>query len=222
MSAIRPTLRPVLTPARIVRVLAVRFFVLRLTVVVSLVLGPGEAHPFALVRRLLSLAFGGDAPLHPTEKTILFAIRLPRVLLAAVVGAALSLSGVVFQALLRNPLADPYILGISGGAAVGAIVGMIAGASLLPFGVPGLAFGGAMVTVALLFGVAGSRGIRQVNPLLLTVSPSTPSFPLPSCFSIAMSGGTLHASFSGSWVTEPGGRRGYPHRAAPSSWPVLG
>lgn len=187
VSAICPTLRPVVTPARIVRVLTALLFLLLLTASLSLVLGPGDPHLFSMARRLFSLAFGGDVSLHTAEKTILFSIRLPRVLLAAVVGASLSLSGVVFQALLRNPLADPYILGISGGAAVGAIVGMIAGASLLPCGVPGLAFGGAMVTVALLFGVAGSKGIRQVNTLLLTGVTINAFFSAAIMFLIAMS-----------------------------------
>ena len=61
----------------------------------------------------------------PMLLTIIWKLRLPRVLLAALVGAALSLGGLVFQALLRNPLAEPYILGISGGSAIGAIVGIL-------------------------------------------------------------------------------------------------
>jgi len=71
-----------------------------------------------------------------TLETIIWQLRWPRVVLAAAVGAALSLGGLVFQALLRNPLAEPYILGVSGGSAVGAILGILAGFSLFP----GLAF----------------------------------------------------------------------------------
>ena len=62
-----------------------------------------------------------------TEQTIILSIRFPRVLLAGLVGAGLSVSGTVFQALLRNPLADPYILGVSSGAAVGAIIAILTG-----------------------------------------------------------------------------------------------
>ena len=63
---------------------------------------------------------GGTAD--PTTRDILLRVRLPRLILAALVGAALSGAGVVFQAVLRNPLADPYILGVSGGAALGAVL----------------------------------------------------------------------------------------------------
>ena len=73
--------------------------------------------------------------------TIIWQIRFPRVLLAALVGATLSLGGLVFQALLRNPLAEPYILGISGGSAVGAIAGILLGFSRFP-GVALTAFAG--------------------------------------------------------------------------------
>ena len=58
------------------------------------------------------------------DRTILLEVRLPRVLLAAVIGAALSSAGVVFQALLRNPLADPYVLGVSGGASIGGVIAL--------------------------------------------------------------------------------------------------
>ncbi len=102
------------------------------------------------------------------EELILFSVRLPRILFAGIVGASLSLGGVVFQALLRNPLADPYVLGISGGSALGAIVGIILGASSFYLGVPFLAFGGALITVFLVFIVAGgSRGVLLDNSLLL-------------------------------------------------------
>ena len=74
------------------------------------------------------------------EELILFSVRLPRILFAGIVGASLSLGGVVFQALLRNPLADPYVLGISGGSALGAIIGIVIGASSFYLGVPFLAF----------------------------------------------------------------------------------
>ena len=67
-----------------------------------------------------------------TLEVIVWQLRWPRVLLAATVGASLSLGGLVFQALLRNPLAEPYILGVSGGSAVGAILGILAGFSLFP------------------------------------------------------------------------------------------
>lgn len=134
--------------------------------------GPGDVQPLSLIRRLLSLHNGEGIGLDATGKTILFSIRLPRILIAAIVGAALSASGIIFQALLRNPLADPYILGISGGAAVGAIIGIILsgmiGGLTIPGGVSGAAFAGAMITLILLFGASGARQDGRGNTLLLT------------------------------------------------------
>ncbi|MFO7569002.1 MAG: iron ABC transporter permease [Smithellaceae bacterium] len=110
----------------------------------------------------------GGMAIDSERDLILFSVRLPRILFAGIVGASLSLGGVVFQALLRNPLADPYVLGISGGSALGAIIGIVLGASSFYLGVPALAFGGALVTVFLVFIVAGgSRGVMLDNSLLL-------------------------------------------------------
>ena len=105
--------------------------------------------------------------LNSLERTILFSIRLPRALFAGIVGASLSLAGVVFQALLRNPLADPYILGISGGSAVGAMAGIIIGAGALTFGTAGFAFLGALSTIFLALGIAGKGRVIQSTTLLL-------------------------------------------------------
>src|ERR671939_1428615 len=84
-------------------------------------------------------AFAGDA----TARAILFGIRLPRALVAALVGATLAVAGVTFQTLLRNPLADPFILGVSGGAACGAAVASAFGLARIPGFVPAIAFAGA-------------------------------------------------------------------------------
>jgi len=97
---------------------------------------------------------------------IILQIRLPRVILAAAVGATLALGGLVFQALLRNPLAEPYILGISGGSAVGAILGMLSGLSLFP-GVSSLAFAGSMATLGLVLALTGPGTSVKKDSLLL-------------------------------------------------------
>ena len=105
-----------------------------------------------------------------TDESIVLLVRLPRVAGAALVGAALATSGTLFQALLRNPLADPLLLGTSSGAALGATI-----AYLLPFGVvwlgfglvPALAFCGALLAVALVYGMATRRGQTPVVSLLL-------------------------------------------------------
>lgn len=93
-------------------------------------------------------------------------IRLPRVILAASVGATLSLGGLVFQALLRNALAEPYILGISGGSAVGAIIGLLAGYSSFP-GIGVSAFLGSLVVLFSLLGMMSNRTVLSRESLLL-------------------------------------------------------
>jgi len=91
-----------------------------------------------------------------TLEVIIWQLRWPRVLLAATVGAALSLGGLVFQALLRNPLAEPYILGISGGSAVGAILGILAGFGFFP-GLALSSFAGSLAVLLLVLLLTGRR-----------------------------------------------------------------
>jgi iron complex transport system permease protein len=101
---------------------------------------------------------------------IFFRVRLPRIILAAVVGAALACSGVVFQGLLRNPLADPYILGISSGAGLGAIVAVVSGLNWMLFGrspIAIFAFAGALGTVWLVWLIGRATNKAGVTGLLL-------------------------------------------------------
>ena len=86
-------------------------------------------------------------------QAVLWKIRIPRTLLAGLVGAALSLSGVTFQAVLRNPLADPYLLGVSGGAALGAVAALTIGINSAIL-VSLAAFGGALTALAIVYLVA--------------------------------------------------------------------
>jgi iron complex transport system permease protein len=95
-------------------------------------------------------ALGGRGEV--TAVAIMRDIRAPRVVLAALVGAALAMSGAALQGTMRNPLAEPYLLGVSGGAAVGAVLAVAGGA---PFGlVPIGAFGGAVAAVMLVLAIA--------------------------------------------------------------------
>ena len=102
----------------------------------------------------------------PLTRTIVVELRLPRALAAFGAGAVLALAGVLMQALLRNPLADPYVLGISGGAAVGALGVMLAG--LTGLAVDGGAAGGAFAAMLLVFAVAHGPGGWTTTRLLLT------------------------------------------------------
>jgi iron complex transport system permease protein len=99
--------------------------------------------------------------------TIVWQLRVPRVLLAAAVGATLSLGGLVFQAILRNPLAEPYILGISGGSAIGAIAGILMGFSRFP-GVTLTAFSGSIATLLLILMMTSGRSMMKASSLLLS------------------------------------------------------
>ena len=101
-----------------------------------------------------------------TQRAIVRELRLPRAVAAFATGGALALAGALLQVLLRNPLADPYVLGVSGGAAVGALTAMLVGA--VAWMVPTAAFAGALVSTAIVFGLARGRGAWSPTRLLLT------------------------------------------------------
>ena len=105
--------------------------------------------------------------LEPTLSMIIWKIRFPRVLLAMVAGAVLSVGGVVFQSILRNPLAEPYILGISGGSAIGAILGILMGLTHFP-GVSLTAFAGSILTLGLILMLASGQSVLGKDRLLLS------------------------------------------------------
>ena len=105
-----------------------------------------------------------------TTRDIVLNIRLPRVFLAAMVGAALSVAGATFQALFRNPLADPYIIGVSSGASLGAALAIVCGLTLgwAGFGaVPLMAFAGGLAAIALVYQLSRQGGVVPVMTLLL-------------------------------------------------------
>jgi iron complex transport system permease protein len=129
---------------------------------VAVLLGPVAVAPTQVLDALLGRA-------DPVVRFIVVDHRLPRALLAALVGGGLALSGATFQALLRNPLAEPYILGISGGAAVGAVLALVLGLSTLGSAtLPAAAFLGALVAIVLVFRVASAADAHlDVRVLLL-------------------------------------------------------
>jgi iron complex transport system permease protein len=114
------------------------------------------------------VAFGDVSLSDPAAREIILRLRLPRVLLAAVIGATLAVAGVTFQTLLRNPLADPFILGVSGGAAAGAAIATALGWSRLPGLVPLVAFAGACGATAAVFLLARRRDHTDPTRLLLS------------------------------------------------------
>jgi iron complex transport system permease protein len=110
------------------------------------------------------------AEIAPVYRDILLQIRIPRVLLAAAVGSSLAVAGAVFQGLFRNPMADPYVIGISSGAALGAVFAMLSGFSLALGGfgaVPLFAFAGGITTIILVYSMARVGRAVPVMTLLL-------------------------------------------------------
>ncbi len=158
-----------LTQRRAVLVLAGLAAVLLLAVLVALSLGPASIAPRLIAGGLAAKVFGLASPLSPEHADILFQVRLPRIGLALAVGAALALAGAAFQALLRNPLADPHVLGISSGAALGAIVGIVfaqqLGVSLL-LSRSVCGFGGALLTSLVVYRL----GRREDDPARLVLA----------------------------------------------------
>ncbi len=120
--------------------------------IIALSLGPARI-PFSNILRPQGI-----------ESIILFKIRLPRIILGFVVGAALAVAGVIFQGMFRNPLVEPYTLGVSGGAALGVSLSVIAGFRILPLA----GFLGALGAISLVYFIARRQGHLKISMLLLT------------------------------------------------------
>lgn len=133
--------------------------VLLASVTLAVTIGPAAITPVDVWGSIAHHLGFGESPLAGLRDGIVWELRLPRVLTAAAVGAGLAVSGVVMQAITRNPLADPYLLGLSSGASLGAVAVLLLGTALL---LPVAAFLGAMVALALTLLLAGSFG--RVTP----------------------------------------------------------
>lgn len=140
----------------------------------GVLVGPAGESPGAVLGALMAGAravLTGEPPPADALHTIVLQIRLPRVLLGCLVGACLALAGTVMQALFQNPMADPYIVGVSGGAALGAVAAMILGVSVQAAGftaVPLMAFAGALSVTTLVYLLAQRGGRVHTATLLLT------------------------------------------------------
>lgn len=150
----------------------VKMLLLLSAAVISIILGIGIGSvyisPADIIRVLASRLFGAALPesVNPVYPALVLDIRLPRVMLAFVTGAALAVCGTVMQSVLKNPLASPYGLGISSGAGLGAAVVMVTGASAGIMGMfllPIVSFGCGLVTVVISMGVASRLDRRMSN-----------------------------------------------------------
>lgn len=151
---------------------AVGLVVLGVAVVVGVAAGSAAVAPGDTLAILLgALGLPVDHTWAPAAETIVIELRLPRVLTAAVVGAGLAVAGATFQGLLRNPLADPYVLGTASGAALGAAIAVLLPirVALLDLGLLNvLAFAGGLAAVAVVYRLGRSGPLSPLTGLLLT------------------------------------------------------
>lgn len=146
-------------------VLIVLAAVLAVVMMLSVGYGVMEMSWIDIIRTLFS---GGDS----IEFQIIYNLRLPRTLLGALVGAALAVAGVILQAVMRNPLASPGIIGVSSGAGLAAVVALMIFPALSGWLIP-VAFGGAFITATAVYLLAWKRGVEPMRLLLAGVAVSS-------------------------------------------------
>jgi iron complex transport system permease protein len=161
--------RSYLTRRRVVLVLAGLAIVLLFAAFAALALGSEPISLRTLGSGIAAKFMGAASTLTLEQEAILFQVRWPRIMLALAVGAAFALAGAALQALLRNPLADPHVLGVSSGAALGAIVGIVCAQQLAldpRWSRSLLGFGGALLTSAIVYRL----GRREADPARLVLA----------------------------------------------------
>ncbi|MBB5321048.1 iron complex transport system permease protein [Marinobacter oulmenensis] len=146
-----------------IRPLTLPLLLLGLASVLSMMLSVGIGSVALSPSEVLAVFVGQSPDMH---QTLVLELRLPRTLAAFATGGLLAVAGALMQVLLRNPLADPYVLGLSGGAAVGALFAMLAGFG--GFLISGSAFAGALLSTLMVFGLAHGTGSWTPTRLLLT------------------------------------------------------
>ena len=164
MHEIAPAMRPVVVlPPRarpLVGLLAstAGLLALGLSIAAAIAIGPADLSVGAVAAVVGQHLGLGDAGLTRIQEGIVWELRLPRTLLAAIAGAGLVLSGAIMQSLLRNPLADPFVLGVSSGASTGAVLVMVLGIGAGAVGLSAGAFAGAIAAFALVLALTAGVG----------------------------------------------------------------
>jgi iron complex transport system permease protein len=134
---------------------------------VCMAIGPTSISFKQTVKILWHALFGSSPSYQGIAGRIILSIRLPRVILGALIGASLAVAGSVFQALIRNPLGDPYILGVSSGAVLGSVIGFSLGMGATFFGAQLSSFVGALLAIAIVYKVASIGGKIHTTRLIL-------------------------------------------------------
>ena len=169
-AARRELTAPVTTQSQRTGALALSTIALLCCATIAVLVGPAGISVVDVFRVLLNHVAGANFDVPPTVDAIIWQIRLPRVLLAGAVGASLAFSGAAYQGVFRNPLADPYLLGVASGAGLAGALAIVldlplsaGGLSLLPV----VSFGGAMASVVLAYGIAQVNGQTPNTTLVL-------------------------------------------------------
>lgn len=149
-----------------------------LAVMAGVLAGPAGLRPAAVLAefadRLPGVAL--ESGLTQAQQAILWDIRLPRVLLGALVGGTLAISGAAYQGVFRNPLADPYLLGVSSGAGLGATLAIVAGGQVGALALPVAAFAGGLAGVALTYAVGVSVGQGRSATVIILAGVAVGAF----------------------------------------------
>jgi iron complex transport system permease protein len=153
---------------------------LLVSLLVGLAIGPVGIGAGAIVESALSPLplLHVHSPLSAVEHAVLWQLRAPRVVLAALVGGMLSIAGASYQGVFRNPLCDPYLLGVAGGAGLGATVAIVYGVAAAAGGwlVPAAAFGGALLAVAATYALGRSAGVSRTTGALVLAGVTVATF----------------------------------------------
>lgn len=193
---------------------------LLVTVIVSVGLGPVSIPPQRVLAVIRANLFPTQEALAGPDQAIVWNFRLARVLLVVAVGSSLGMAGAAFQGLFRNPLADPFVIGASAGAALGATLAIYFGSrvSFGGFGPVALAaFGGALGAVALVYLIAGYNGVTPIVTLLLTGTALSSFFSAAVSFLMTLSHETLNVTFF--WLLGGFAGRSWPQLQA--VWPYM-
>jgi ABC-type Fe3+-siderophore transport system permease subunit len=198
---------------------------LLLVAAVALLLGSAELPAGAIL-----LALTGRAETGSIESVVALSLRLPRVIAAVLAGGSLAVAGVGFQALTRNPLAEPAILGVSGGAAFGVVTGQIIGLGptiLAALGLAAFAFAGALLAAGAVFAIASAGSALSIQTLLLAgvivgIFFSSAITVLISIVDLNRLGGIIHWLFGNLAPVPPGPLLLFALLVAAGFWLVLG
>jgi iron complex transport system permease protein len=184
------------------------------TVIGATATGPVSIPPVTVAKILFSKLPLAESIFSQTwsniEENIIIQIRLPRIILGVLVGASLAVAGAAMQGLFKNPMADPYVIGISSGAAFGATISIVLGVGGI-ISLPAMAFLGAIFSAFLVYSIAKSDDGMQVETLLLSGIAVAIFFSALTSFSMYFAGENLHQIVF--WIMGGLWARGWDHVA---------